>query len=270
MSQNKELILENLPTGKPHISFSEIKEWYECSYRHKLRFIEGIDLSVPSPIPDFGTAVHAACENFLKTKQMNVSIAHDAIKDIWSKHSPVEGYTHIDAYFKEATEILEEIPKFMSENFGDWSCLDAEHMLYEQIEDLPYAFKGYIDGVILTKNKKNQDIVWLLDWKTTNTGWRLQKKSDEMVKSQLIFYKNFWSKKMNVDPKNIRCAFVLLKRKAKIGAHCELFPVSVGEVTTKRALNVVDNMLHAINKNISIKNRYSCTYCNYAGTSHCP
>ena len=29
-----------LLTGKPHVSFSEIKDWVECSYRHKLIHID--------------------------------------------------------------------------------------------------------------------------------------------------------------------------------------------------------------------------------------
>ena len=26
---------QTLPTGKPHVSFSEVKLWKECSFRHK-------------------------------------------------------------------------------------------------------------------------------------------------------------------------------------------------------------------------------------------
>ena len=31
------------PTGKPHISFSEIKQWKECPYRHKLAYVDKIE-----------------------------------------------------------------------------------------------------------------------------------------------------------------------------------------------------------------------------------
>ena len=37
------------PTGKPHISFSEIKQWKECAYRHKLTYIDKIDVFEDSP-----------------------------------------------------------------------------------------------------------------------------------------------------------------------------------------------------------------------------
>ena len=31
-------------TGKPHVSFSEIKVWKECPYRHKLTYVDKIDM----------------------------------------------------------------------------------------------------------------------------------------------------------------------------------------------------------------------------------
>ena len=54
------------PTGKKHISYSEVRNWRECSYRHKLQQIDKIDMFKPSPYLDFGTNVHEGCESFLK------------------------------------------------------------------------------------------------------------------------------------------------------------------------------------------------------------
>ena len=36
--------MTTFPTGKPHISFSEIKNWHECGWRHKLTYIDKIKL----------------------------------------------------------------------------------------------------------------------------------------------------------------------------------------------------------------------------------
>jgi hypothetical protein len=54
---------EKLPTGKPHISFSEFHDWNDCGYRHKLKFILKVGEDMPGVHMDFGTAIHAACEN---------------------------------------------------------------------------------------------------------------------------------------------------------------------------------------------------------------
>ena len=55
----------------PHISFSEIKQWKECPYRHKLVYIDKIDKFEPSPYLHFGTAVHEGCETLLETKEVD-------------------------------------------------------------------------------------------------------------------------------------------------------------------------------------------------------
>jgi hypothetical protein len=91
-----------------------------------------------------------------------------------------------------------------------------------------------------------------------------------MVKAQLALYKNYWCQKNpQVQMKDVRCGFVLLKKSAKPGDHCELFSVSLGEVPIQRSLKVVSNMLSAVKKGIAIKNRDSCTWCEYKNTEHC-
>ena len=65
----QEVRMNDFPTGKPHVSYSEIKNWKECSYRHKLLYVDGLQEYNPSPYADFGTALHNAIELFLKTKK---------------------------------------------------------------------------------------------------------------------------------------------------------------------------------------------------------
>lgn len=262
---------ENLPTGKPHVSFSELKEWQDCSYRHKLRHVNGIDLSEPSPILDFGTSVHSACEDFLKTRILKKEVASSLLKELFVKQNENSAYTDslYQSYVNELSSILEELPSFMESNFPNWETVDAEHFLYEPVENHNHAFKGFIDAVIKIKDKKGNDQYWLLDWKTTSWGWATEKKSDFKMHQQLIFYKNFWCKKTGIDPKNVRCGFVLLKRTAKIGNKCELVKVSVGDITTGRALKSLGSMLTSVKKGMAIKNRDSCTYCAFKNTHHC-
>lgn len=264
-------ILENLPTGKPHVSFSELRDWQECSFRHKLRHIDKLDLFEPSPILDFGTAVHSSCENYLKTRVMDSEIALAKIMKAFEDNKGKEAYQEkmLAPFLKEADAILAEVPKFLDENFPEWECIDAEHYLYESIEKYPHAFKGFIDGIIKTKGKRGEELYWILDWKTTSWGWNMDKKSDPDVARQLVFYKNFWSKKKGINPKNVRCGFVLLKRTGKEGARCELVTVSVGDVTTERSIKILNNMLGSIRRGIAIKNKNSCTYCPFKDTEHC-
>ena len=269
--ESTSFLLENLPTGKPHVSFSELRDWQECSYRHKLKHVNKIDLSTPAPVLDFGTAVHACCENYLKTKVLEPQIALDMLEKAFesNKDKPEYSSALLNSYKKEALSITNDIPKFLEDNFSNWELIDAEHSLYERMEKYPHAFKGFVDCIIKVKGKRGEDLYWVLDWKTTSWGWNNEKKSDPDVARQLIFYKNFWSKKTNTNPKNIRCGFILLKRTAKPGAHCELVTISVGDVTTDRSVKILNNMVGSIRKGIAIKNKNSCTYCPYKNTEHC-
>ena len=256
-----------LPTGKPHVSFSEVKLWKECSYRHNLLHIKKIDLSKPSSILDFGTSVHAAHENFINTKTMNISITTDMLKTLWEKNSHKD---NLEKSIKEAEQILLEVPEFYEKNFPGWEPVAAELALYESITGHQNAFKGFIDAVIRTKGKRDEDIYWILDAKTTTRGWFREKRSDEMVKSQLALYKNYWCQKNpHINFKNVRCGFVLLKKTAKLGEHCELFTVPLGEVPIKRSLKVVTNMISSVKRGIALKNRDACMWCEYKNTEHC-
>lgn len=267
-----------LPSGKPNISFSEYSIWANCSWRHKLKFIEKIDLDVPGPQLDFGTAIHAAHEHFIKTKVIDNKVFYSKLFEGWNKHAA----THPDIFTtqqfielaKVGSEILSELPSFYDDKFPNWKPIAAEQSLFEQVSPQHNnAFKGYIDAIIEAPGARNKTLTWILDAKTCSWGWSAHKKQDSIVKSQLVFYKSYWSiKHPEKDLKDIRCAFVLLKKAAKNGQRCELFPVSVGETTIKKTLQVLNNMLTSIKKGVAYKNKSeeNCKYCEYNGTKYCP
>ncbi len=255
------------PTGKPHISYSEIKTWKECPWKHKLVYIDKLDNFKPNPNVSFGTIVHSECERYLQTKNFDRNILESSLKDTWTKH----GFSDTEKWLKEAFTLLDEIPDFLDKEFGEWTCVAAEHALYESIEGHDVKFKGFIDGMIRSKNKRGKDCLWVLDWKTTSSGgWRAEKKRDFLVQAQIALYKSFCSQKFEIDPKDIKCGFVLLKRGSKPGKSCELLEVSVGPVMLDKANKLVTSMIKGVKSGLAVKNRTSCTYCDFKGTEHCP
>lgn len=263
---------ELLSTGKPHVSFSEIRDWSECSFRHKLKHVLKIDLGRPGPFLDFGKAVHTSCEVFLKTRVMDIQLAVDAITAAWETNKDVPGFEpeKLAIFIKEAVGVLQEVPDWFNKTFPNWEFVDAEHLLYEPIEGHDQAFKGFIDGIIICDGPKGTRLYWLIDWKTCSWGWGMDKKTDPLVRAQLVLYKNFWSTKTGTDPKNVRCGFVLLKRTAKAGTKCELVTASVGDITTGKSLKVVGNMLASVKRGMALKNKSNCQWCDYRNTVHCP
>lgn len=264
-----------LPTGKEHISFSEIKTWSECSFRHYLAYVKKVDMFVPNVHVSFGTAVHNTIENFLKTKQMDSNIARDYLEKYLEDNSENEKFKKYDVSkeMEKINSILEDVPKFLDENFENWEYVNAEEALMESLERLVEShkeikFKGYIDCVIAVPGKKDKKMYWLIDWKTASRPWDRYKIED--AKLQLVLYKKFWSEKHGIDMKDIRCGFVTLIKSAKSGSHCRLIPVSVGDTSAGKSLTVIDNFLSSVKDGMKIKNRSACRWCDFKDTEHCP
>lgn len=274
-----------LDESKVHVSFSELSVWKSCSWRHKLTHIDKVGVEKIAIHFAFGTSIHSACEAFLKGERNNlVDIFRSKFDDERKLAEEKAAQQKIDLIgFDDktiatltdvGTRIVTDVQPFFDATFPGWEFVDAEHMLYEKIEhdklERKFNFKGYVDGIVRVPGKRGKSQSWIIDWKTCSFGWTREKKSDETTRLQLIYYKNFWSKKQNIDPKDVRCAFVLLKKQAKPGASCELLPVSVGDVTTERALKTLKNMLSSITKGIYCKNRGdACKYCEFKNTEHC-
>ena len=47
---------------RSHISFSELKTWNECAFKHKLVYIDQIKEFLGNEYTAFGTAIHHVCE----------------------------------------------------------------------------------------------------------------------------------------------------------------------------------------------------------------
>lgn len=257
-----------MPTGKQHISFSELATWMECPYRHKLAYVDGLSTFKGNEHTVFGTHVHAGCESFLNSRTMNVQDVLDAISATWDERS----FSNKDTWVEQARGILEEVPGWMDEAFPGWSLLGAEQLLYEGLDHVGHpdvSWKGYVDAAIMHKDKRGKDIVRIMDWKTTAWGWRQDKLRDFKTNAQAAAYKIFWSRKYDVAMKDIRANFVLLKREGKPGARCQLIDVSVGEKTETRVNETIAKMLRALKARHWVKNKTSCRFCEFNASQHC-
>jgi hypothetical protein len=278
-----------LPTGKAHLSFSEIKMWKECSWKHKLFHIDKINLQEESPHLYYGTIVHGAIEDFLQKREMNIDETLQTLSEVWEQygfdsndfiHSQTKrakrdgwNYKHMPLieWQASARNCLQTLPNFLDENFSFWRTIDVEHELYEQVDGLnEIRFKGFIDAILLTKDDKGRKKVWMLDWKTASPrGWDSQKQRDFMMQAQLMLYKTFWAVKMELDLKDISCAFVLLKKNTKPEKCIQMIPVSVGPKAVEKSQKLLRSAAKGIQSGIALKNRDSCKFCEYRGTVHC-
>ena len=257
---------------RKHVSYSEIATWMDCSYRHKLKYLDEIKVEGdgPSENTEYGQVIHDALEEFLKTRKMpSVDSLKSQLTQMFSALPNAEKLKEAD-WHDTIEPVLSEVPAFMDETFGsDWEYIAAEYPLMETIERHEHMFKGFIDGIIKAKNKKGEEVVWIIDWKTCSYFWPLAKRIDPKKTMQLAFYKYFYSRKFDLPLTKVKCGFVLLRRSKKKG-NCELVTVSVGDKAVEKAMGTIDNMLGYIQKKMFPKNRENCKYCPYAGTEHCP
>ena len=76
-------------------------------------------------------------------------------------------------------------------------------------------------------------------------------------------YKHFYSQKYDVEPKDLDCHFVLLKRTAKRGSKVEFIRITAAKKRTTDALKSLTTALYNITNQRYIKNRNSCTSCKH-------
>lgn len=272
---------------KEHVSYSEIRQWKECSWRHKLLYIDKLTSFEESPHLHYGTIIHDACEHFLKTKELKIDETKEKIKQAWDEHgfdsedfiqlqtlrAELQGWKYKHNKLKDwiqwAETSLLSIPQFFNETFPDWECVSAEEPLYESISDFPTKFKGYIDCIIKTPTKKGYKY-WILDWKTSNgRGWSLEKQRDFNTQAQVILYKHYWATKNNIPMKNVQCGFILLKKVKTVGKSCQLIKVSSGPKSLEKSNKLVRSMIKTVEKGLYLKNKNSCMFCEFKNSEFC-
>lgn len=272
---------------KEHVSYSEIKVWKECGWRHKLVYVDKIQTFEESPHLHYGTIIHDACEHYLKTKELKIDEMKQSLIEAWQKHgfdsedyiilqtnrAKLQGWeykhSNIEEWLKFAEVSISAVPLFLNETFPNWELVSAEEQLYENIEDMQTKFKGYIDCIIKVPYKDKYKY-WILDWKTASSkGWMLEKQRDFLMQAQLFLYKSFWGNKNNIKLTDINCAFILLKKVNKIEKACQLIKISSGPVTLDKSIKLVKNMINSVNKNLFLKNRESCKFCEFKNSMYC-
>ena len=284
------------PTGKGHISYSEVMDWHECSFRHKLKHIKKIQLDGGSVHTAFGKAIHTAGEGFLTNRELPPAkeILSEFKNELNELDEPakVKALEVLPEFIKNLPDMIGQIPEWFNAEFEGWELVAAEKRLYEGIEGIEdIRFKGFLDAVIKIKKQPTKKLLkeyaakgevppdqyqyWILDWKTCSWGWKADMKRSFEKQMQLILYKHFFCKNMGIPLDQVKCGFVLIKRLPKVerspGDRMELVPVSVGPVAIDKALKVVHNMVNQVRMGFTMKNRRYCRpFCPYMGTTHCP
>jgi hypothetical protein len=270
---------KTLPTGKNHVSYSECSTWMGCSFRHKLKHVDKIDLDPSGVEMIIGTIFHECMEvrvkNASPVRSALVELAKEKLAEVLDEEKKKD--FDVDKCVDRAIQMSAEGIPWLDTQFPGWKLVQAEETLYEKIdidgvkhEDV--SFKGFIDLVIEVPGKKGKTITWIIDWKTAARPWDRRKLMDPKVTYQLSLYKNFWALKHGRSHDDVRCGYAIALKAGKPGKIFNLIPVSVGPVVSKRTLTVLNNFVGSVKRGMAIKNKseQSCRYCEYRGTEWCP
>ena len=277
-----------LPTGKNHISFSEVSTILECGWRHKLKYVNKLE-DPGSEHTVYGSCIHDSAEEWLLNKDSAWFDLEESIERCTTKVKEEFSRIKFDAdgnakklekeWIAPIRGILTKIPSWMEETFPGYSVIAAELELFESFEGQHNKwYKGFVDCIIKTpkkarrgaKNAARGSTYWILDWKTTSWGWDKKKQTDPVKKMQLALYKHFVSKKLDIPFEDIKCGFVLLKRTAKGEEYCDLLEVPVSDQTRLATLKIVSNAINVVKRRMWTKERGdSCRYCEFFVTEHC-
>jgi len=241
--------------------------------------VQKVDLDRRGTATIIGKAFHSAIEARVQGLEPDREKIHEVVVkelELVTDQEEKEKFD-VDSNVDRAILMSVEALEFLNAKFPEWKLHKAEEDLYEAIaidvaQHDNVSFKGFIDLIIEVPDKKRGTVFWIIDWKTASRPWGREKLMDPKVTYQLVLYKNFWAAKNNVPHERIKCGYIIAVKSAKPGKLCNLIPVSVGEVTSKRTLTVLNNFVHSVKKGMAIKNKSdkNCKWCEYKNTKWCP
>lgn len=266
-------IRPTVPSGAKTISYSQFALYTECPWKWKLMYIDKHKLSEPSIHLTFGTAMHEVIQDYLTTAfeqtakdadRMDLAgnlytkmftLYKEEIAKNGGKH--YSNRTELDEFYREGVEILEFVRKKRTEYFPtkNYKLLGVEIPLLSKIEDYNVYLMGFIDLVVLDER---DNLITVYDIKTSTRGWSDKEKKDEIKKSQIIIYKEYFSKQYDIPIDNIEVVFFILKRKLWENTdfaqkRVQLFKPPSGKVTRKK---VVNKLIEFVEKSFTKEGQY--------------
>lgn len=276
------------------VSFSQYSLYSSCPWKWYLSYGLKLDQYKSTIHTVFGEALHETLQSFLKTMYDKSGIEADEMDLVEMFNETFrkiykEEYTKSKTHFSDATEMREffedavAILEFFKKNRRKYFSTRRTKLLGIEIPIIyPVAkdmfIKGYIDFVLYDEEL---DKVLIYDIKTSTYGWGAAAKKDETKSSQLILYKEYFSRQFQIDPEKIEVEFFIVKRKLYENTQFNIpriqsFKPITGKTKTKRAMEGFGEFIKEcysegkiIPKTYLKKPGKHCGYCPFSETQHC-
>lgn len=286
--------------GNVNISWTQLRMFYSCPRSFKLKYI---DKKSENPINIhlvFGSALHIVLQKYLDTvfnvsatkadeldleTQLGEEMRKEFLNHKKKKHKLEITKEEMNDFYNSGVEIIRYFKRNRS-NYKIFSgkqnrLVGIETQLHKKLKDSnskSLYFLGYIDILI---HDENEDIVWLIDIKTSTKGWKDYKKKDKNTTDQIVAYKKYFSEKFNINLDKIKPLFFIFRKEIDQDLMYppkrtqEFIPSngtpSVNKIDKKiqKFINYVfdENLKHDTQKPypaVKGENGWNCTFCEFA------
>lgn len=255
-----------------HLSYTSLVDADACPHRFKLKYIDKIKTFTNSIDTIFGNLMHECVQGFLMHKRTKDETRKYFFR--WWKTFYKIYKKHLDdkktvSFLRAGLNCLSHLDT----SFEDCEALTVEEKLYMPIsEDHPnIGFKGYIDLVMFKGNS-----LVIADLKTTGSSFMFEKYLDDIKRFQLVYYKNYYAQKYDIDPSEIDVYFITLEKAPTSKQPIRFIQDSPSPRLVKESKDLINRTIDKIERGEFVKNRNACIntktkiQCPFLDTAHCP
>ena len=212
------------------ISYSQFSMFNECPKKWSLQYVEGHKQFTSTIHTVFGTALHEVIQHYLTVmyeqsgaeadKINTYEMFEDKLREEYTKQYKSNKNQHFSTpdelreFFEDGIEIIRDFAKNKAKHFSKrgWHLIGCEIpiQLYPDSKLPNVVYQGYLD-IVMYHEPTNK--IYIIDLKTSTSGWNDKQKKDENKQFQLILYKKFFSEQFNFPIENIEVEFFIVKRK---------------------------------------------------------
>jgi len=209
------------------ISYSQFSQWDKCPQMWKLNYVDKVGTFTGNIFTIFGSALHETIQAYLVCYYERTIKEADALplddillyrmkenyKESAKRHKDNFEVTkeEMAEFYKDGLDIIEEFKKRKGSHFKkkDTELVGIEMNLnFELPQDM--KFVGFMDVVLHDKKTGRMKII---DIKTSTMGWNKYMKADKNKTNQLLLYKHFMAKQLEISEDKIDVEYFILKRR---------------------------------------------------------
>ena len=264
VKQVQESYIKQSPKTNKHISYSQLSSFATCEKQWYLTYVRKLAPYQPSIHAVFGTAMHETIQSWLdvlyneKVKTANEmdldALLYENMIKAYKGQKAQNGHNHftnqeeMNMFYLDGKHILNFLKKKRGAYFSTKGVYLAgiETLLYQELRP-GVVFKGLVDLVFYDERVDEWTI---MDIKTSTSGWNKFAKNDDKRKSQILLYKEFFSRQFNIPIEKVNVEYFILKRKvpkdaefASMQKRVQEFKPADGPRKIKQAVALMENFV---------------------------